>query len=323
MKKKLGILTGAFAALYGYSHFIENRSLSSFLIENVFKVDKLLNKNSSSEDIIYETLEKSVEESKHPLDLPKKYVRSDVSEFFFQEMQVFSWNDKQDVNQKIIFYIHGGSYVAAPLSFHYRMVDSIARQTGAKVIFPIYEKVPLANYKDVFPKMLALYKKVLEESLSADRITIMGDSAGGGLALGLCLLLKEKEMVQPKNIILLSPWLDITNRHPKIAKIKKYDPMLDPAQLDRFGQMWSDGDINNQLVSPIHGDPRGLGKLSIFVGIHEIFYPDIMKYHKMLKDLNIDHNMIIEPRMNHVYVMYPIPEAKKAQRKIAQIIHDD
>lgn len=324
MKKKfLSLAVTSLGVLYGYSHLAEKRSFSSFSIEKLFRANLILNKNSSSEDKIYDSLKKSVQQSKYPLELPRKYVASDVYEFFFDDMQVFCWNDRKDMNQKIILYIHGGGYVAAPLTFHYRMVENIAQQTNAKVIFPIYERVPIANYKDVFPKMVDLYKKILDEINSPDQITIMGDSAGGGMALGLALLFKEIDISQPKNIILLSPWLDISNRNHKIKSIQKFDPMLDVTQLNYYGHIWSDGNTKNQLVSPILGNPENLGKISIFVGTHEIFYPDIIEYHDVLEGLNIDHNLIVEPRMNHVYVAYPIPEAKKARKIIARIINDD
>lgn len=322
-KKILSITSLSITTLFAYSKLIEKRSLSSFMIESMLKINKFLAKNSSKDDFVTYELKKSINDSEKRSPLPIKYVSTDVYDFYFDDMQVISWNDDKKTSQKIIFYIHGGGYVASPLSFHYKAVDKIAKKTNAKVIFPIYPKVPRASYKDAFPKILNLYKKLLDEVKTSKQIILMGDSAGGGLALGLSLLLKEENIPQPSNIILLSPWLDISNKNIKIKEIKKYDPTLSQAELKVYADLWSENVYENQLVSPIIGDPHNLGKISIFSGTHEIFYPDILDYHETLVSNKIEHNFFLEPRMNHVYVLFPIPEAKKAIKQIIEIINDN
>lgn len=315
------IIAASVGALYSYSHLVENRSLSSFCIEKLFQGNSLLQRNSSAEDMVYSSINASIRQHGKPLPTPQKYISSKVYDFYSDNMQVFCWNDQKDKKQKVIFYLHGGAYINQPVSFHYKMVENIAKKTNAKVIFPIYEKIPSVNFRDVFPKMLNLYKKVIEQTHSSDQLTLMGDSAGGGLALGLALMLKDENLNQPKDIILLSPWIDISNSNPKIKEVQKFDPMLNLTNINYYASLWSDGQLDNHYVSPIHGNPENLGKLTLITGLHEILYPDIIKYHKKLVSLKIDHNLIVEPRMNHVYVAFPIPEAKKAQDKIAQIIN--
>lgn len=321
MKQVITVGTTIFLTIYGYSNLIEKRSFSSFCIERLLKINFFLDNKSSAEDKIHKLLDKSIEISEKPLEKPQKYISTEVSDFYIDNMQVFYWNDKQDKNQKIIFYIHGGGYVSAPIGLHYKMLDKIAKQTNAKIVFPIYDRLPTATYKDVYPKMLNLYKRILDEVNSSEQITLMGDSAGGGLSLGIALNLKKHKMNQPKDIILLSPWLDISNNNPNIKEMQKYDPILEKSQLNILGEMWSDGDLENELVSPKNGSPENLGKISLFTGVHEIFYPDIMDYHRNLKRLNIPHNLIVESRMNHVYPIFPIPEAKVAQKKIIEIVN--
>lgn len=321
-KNMFSLASVSFSALFAYSHLVEKRSLSSFMIENIFKMNKFFSKNSLTDDFVNHELKKSIQDNKKSIPLPKKYVSSKSYDFYYNDMQVISWNDNNDSKQKVVFYIHGGGYVASPLSFHFKAVDKIAKNTNAKVIFPIYPKVPNSTYKDVFPKILGLYKQVLSEVDASNQVTLMGDSAGGGLALGLSLLLKEENISQPNNIILLSPWLDISNKNIKINEIKKYDPTLSLPELEVYADLWSDNDYENQLVSPILGDPNNLGKISIFSGTHEIFYPDILDYHKKLLSEKIQHNFFLEPRMNHVYVLFPIPEGHKAIKDIIKIISE-
>ena len=86
-------------------------------------------------------------------------------------------------------------------------------------------------------------------------------------------------------------------------------------------RIWAaDKPLNDPLISPIYGDFAGLGKISIFIGTHEGLFPDNMKLDKLLTDQRIDHQTYVYPKMNHVFVLYPIPEARDAQRKMVNII---
>jgi acetyl esterase/lipase len=38
----------------------------------------------------------------------------------------------------------------------------------------------------------------------------MGDSAGGGLSLALCLYLRDEGYKLPAGLVLMSPWVDLT-----------------------------------------------------------------------------------------------------------------
>lgn len=319
-KKALTTIGLASSTLYLYSNFVKNRSVSSLAIENIFRLQKFINKHKSVDEQLAELFRQSITESAHPLALPKPFVSSSVYDFYHEDMQVFCWNDQNDKHQKIIYYIHGGGYVCGPLLFHFRMVDAIAKKTNAKVIFPIYPRLPNATFKDAYPKIISLYQMVLNEIGSPDQLTLMGDSAGGGFALGLSLWLKDNNLPQPKDIILLSPWMDLATNNPAMAPIVKEDAMLSADQLSILGNLWADGELQNPYASPLFGDPSNLGRLSLFTGTREIFYPDIKKYHDILNQKQINHTFYIAPQMNHVFVAYPIPEANVAQQKISEII---
>ncbi|MGT2888187.1 alpha/beta hydrolase [Streptococcus didelphis] len=242
-------------------------------------------------------------------------------------MQVHSWNKNPNKprNQKIIFYLHGGSYLNNPTSYHIDMLKTLSTSLDARIILPIYPKAPSYNYSMAMPKLVDLYRDTLKETDDPKNITIMGDSAGGGLALGLALALKNENPIpkQPKDIILLSPWLDVTMTNPDIPKYESLDPILSAWGLQIVGDIWAGKIANNTkhpYVSPIYGDPSGLAPITMFVGTHEIFYPDILKYDSILKEKNHQHQLFVADKMNHVYPIYPIEEAKTAQYQIIDTI---
>ncbi len=103
----------------------------------------------------------------------------------FEDMQVFTLNDQKSSKQKVILYIHGGAWTNQPLNLHWLFMDKIAQALQAKVIARIYPKVPHFNHKDTYQKILHLYNRILESVESSNQLTIIGDSAGGNIALGL------------------------------------------------------------------------------------------------------------------------------------------
>lgn len=311
--------------LTSYVNLKENRSLRSWTIEKLFKVlniKQYFEKKSPQE--FQEQLDEAriVNAKKYPS--PEKWIHTSVKDIDYQGMQTFIWNDKHDSAQKTILYIHGGAYIKQPLSLHFKAINEIAQKIDARVVFPIYPQLPDNNYQAALSLISSLYCALLARTHS-ENITIMGDSAGGGLSLSLALYLADHKIAQPSNIILLSPWLDIKTSNPDIKSLEAKDPMLSAWGLNKLGKLWSkdERNMNNPYVSPLFGkDFTGLGKISIFVGTHEIFLPDCRLLHEKLKQENVEHNFVVGPKMNHVYPVYPIPEAKKAREQIVKIIAD-
>ena len=52
-------------------------------------------------------------------------------------------------------------------------------------------------------------------------IVVAGDSAGGNLALELCLKLKEQGRAQPRALLLFSPWMKHDRQRQKLQKAAK------------------------------------------------------------------------------------------------------
>ena len=69
-----------------------------------------------------------------------------------------------------------------------------------------------------------------------------------------------------------------------------------------------------------YGNLKGIRNVTVFVGTDGIFYPDITKFFGLL-DEDPTNELIVGEEMNHVYPLFPIPEAKPAVDKIILTIH--
>lgn len=295
------------------------RSIRSWLVEHLLK--RLSNKDSFTDEKLYAEFLKTKQ-----IENEKPYVLSTyIQKKFNIEKQHFAGMDCYIFNQEStssgsILYLHGGGYIKQPSVYHWNFLGKIAKEANIKIYVPIYPKAPNHQYKESFAKVLPLYEWILNTS-AKENIILMGDSAGGGFALALAQLLLEKGLQQPRRIILFSPWLDITMENPDAYALEHKDPMLGIYGLIQMGKAYAgDTDPNHYLLSPINGKITGLGEITLFIGTHEVFLPDARKFRDITVSKGTKINYFEYPKMNHIFVLYPIPEAKKATKKIVEII---
>ena len=244
---------------------------------------------------------------------------SNVDDVFSHDMQLFYMNVESE-SDTLVIYLHGGGYVDEMLVFHWLMLDKITSGSKSKFIIPDYPLAPYSDFKDCYRKMTKFYKKVLEY-YGDKKIIFMGDSAGGGLCIGLCMYFAKLGLRQPDKLILLSPWVDLIMDNPEIDKYIKDDPMLKYDDLSVNARFWANGNkLSDYRLSPIYGDVSCLKDVTIFVGTHEFFYPDIMKFAKKLEENGVRNRLYVGEGLNHVYPVFPIPEARQAIKTISRII---
>lgn len=235
-----------------------------------------------------------------------------ITKFLVLNKSVVNIKSKTGKNNTHILFFHGGGYVLEGNTMHWKIIETLVRETDCKVSYIDYPLAPENTYKTTFDMVQLSFDKLINE-YPEDKFMFMGDSAGGGLALAFAQkLVKENAPVQPIKNILFSPWLDLSMQHPEIKEVEKYDKLLPLQGLIDAGIKYAGGDdVSNYLLSPINGKFEGLGETQVFYGTHELFYPDCKKLKELTK--NSDNFTFHEfPEMQHDWVIYPIPEAKEA-----------
>ena len=224
--------------------------------------------------------------------------------------RVFYANE-ETTSDKTVFYIHGGGYQNDFSPFHWAFLKKLIDRTGALVIAPAYRLVPFATWKEAFDLILPLYKEYAEAHPER-KLILMGDSAGGGLALALTEQMKLDGIRLPDELILLSPWVDATMENPVVPMYAEEDPWLSVPWLKVCGRRWAgDLDPRDDHISPIYGDLTDLSHVTVFSGTREVFYPDLMNFFDRIAK-NSTNALIIGSGMMHVSPLMPIPEARSA-----------
>lgn len=211
----------------------------------------------------------------------------ETEEFIGRKVFILTPKNEQK-SEKVILYLHGGSYVAETSSNHWRFLDKLVKDTNATIILPDYPLTPKYTYKDVFTMITPLYKEIIEE-VPTNNLILMGDSAGGGMSLALLEKLSNEKVEMPYKTILISPWLDVRLENPEIDNVQKYDKDLNKETLKIAGIAYAGEDgMNSYLVNPIDGDLSKLKNVTIFTGTYDILNPDVHVLQEKAKESNAE-----------------------------------
>jgi epsilon-lactone hydrolase len=238
-----------------------------------------------------------------------------------QNRNVISLSLKDSSSHKHVVFFHGGGYSVEATKLHFTFIEKFIDQSKARFTFVDYPLAPEANVDDTLRMSMESYEYLIGKVPSDDFI-LMGDSAGGGLALALALKIRDKKLKRAEKIILLSPWLDLGCSHPKIPEIASLDMILDVSPLRKIGDLYRGShSTTDPIVSPGNGHYDGLGDISVFVGTHEIFYYDCIELKSRHADEKVKIETFVYEDMPHDWLLFPIPESRKAIREVTDIIN--
>jgi monoterpene epsilon-lactone hydrolase len=233
---------------------------------------------------------------------------------------VYTLIPKNTISRKHILYLHGGAYVQGLLFWHWRFIGRLMRHCHCTITVPDYPLAPARTYVDSFEMVQSLYRRLIVSTASSDFI-FMGDSSGGGFALALAQSLEREKNAQPGQLILLSPWLDITLTNPDIEPLEAVDPFLDRGSLQTAGKLYAGyTPTDHFLLSPVNGSLDGLGKITVFTSSKDLLVADARRLRAMAIDQGIDLLYYEYPEMVHAWMFLSLPESKQAVRQIIGLI---
>ncbi|WP_288657865.1 alpha/beta hydrolase fold domain-containing protein [uncultured Limosilactobacillus sp.] len=253
-------------------------------------------------------------------DLPQVTFNVKLRQLKHYRVPVYVLNER-GFNQRVIVYLAGGAYVQPADKTHWQYLNRLAQATRARIYVPIYSLAPQHNFRAAYQEVAQLYGNLYQQAPASD-ITLMGDSAGAGLALGFSEYLGQRGLPQPGHLILISPWLDLDLTNPVIARYEQDDVTLARYGLRRIADLWA-GDTSHRdyRLSPINGDLDQLRDVHVYAGTREIMYPDAARLVEKIKESRIPVDFTVGRGMFHIYPLYPVPEADAVMKQVVKIVN--
>lgn len=245
------------------------------------------------------------------------------------EMENFSMkllSLKENPNQDhVILQLHGGGYMGAVRNAYYvfaGLYNEVSR--GCNVLTPDYRVTPEHPYPAALEDAVASYQWLLDKGYYGEQIIVAGDSAGGGLAMALCMYLKDHKMPMPGGIVAMSPWTDLTASGESYETNYEKDPLFGNTResLIYVNDYAGDHDKMDCYISPLFGDFRGFPPMLIQVGSLEMLLSDSVSVAAKAREQGIRVRLSIYEGMFHVFQMayLNIPESKKAWAEVGKFI---
>ena len=186
------------------------------------------------------------------------------------------WTSTPDADpSRAILYLHGGGYVICSLESHRHLAAEVGRASGTRTLAIDYRLAPEHPFPAPIEDTVAAYRYLLDSGLKPNRITLAGDSAGGGLTVGAMLAIREAGLPLPACGWCISPWVDMEALGHSFTDRASTDPTVQKETIRQMAQWYLGGaDPRHPHAAPIYGDLRGLPPLLIQVGSVETLLDD-------------------------------------------------
>jgi monoterpene epsilon-lactone hydrolase len=222
-----------------------------------------------------------------------------------------------------ILYLHGGAYIYGSPAHYRDFIWRIANAARATVLVPDYRLAPEHPFPAAVEDAVSTYRWLIAEGADPRRMAVMGDSAGGGLAFGTLLRLRDENSPLPASAVALSPWTNLGLDTPSAARNARTDPMLSTGQARVFADWYLAGaDPKNPYASPLYGDHAGLPPSLIQVGSDELLRDDAEHMAARMRAAGCNVELEVWPRMPHVWHLFAriLPEGRQATARAGKFV---
>ncbi|HJT96220.1 MAG TPA: alpha/beta hydrolase [Mycobacterium sp.] len=221
----------------------------------------------------------------------------------------------------VLLYLHGGGLITSSPTGHSGMIGEVARATGRLTWAPNYRLAPEHPFPAQRDDVIACYRGLLEQGYSAEQIVVVGDSAGGGLAVGLAMAIRDGGLPQPLGVVGLSSWTDLAHTGESIRTVADSVCTVDVLKL-MASYVAGNADLCDPRLSPLYGDFTGLPPMLLMAGELESLRDDTVRAGRLAERAGVEVNVAILPGLPHIWPWFvpSAPESAQAYRTIASYI---
>ena len=220
---------------------------------------------------------------------------------------------------RVLLYLHGGAYqIGSPATLRH-MVALLSGAAKARVLSVDYRLAPEHPFPAAVDDAIAAYRWLLAGGTDPASVAFAGDSAGGGLALGTLVALRDAGEPLPAAVVVLSPWTDLALTGESLRSRAAADVMIKPAGMAETAAAYLAGqDPRHPYASPLYADLHGLPPVLIHVGDAEVILDDSTRFAARAKGYGVGVTIEVWDEMPHVWHAFAglLPEADQAIERI-------
>lgn len=227
--------------------------------------------------------------------------------------------------RRVLVYLHGGAYTMGSARSSLLKILPAATATGYRIISVDYTVAPRARWQQITDEAIAVVQALIREGHALRDIAMFGDSAGGGMAPGVVLKMRDQKLGMPAAVVVWSPWSDITETGDTYVTLRNAEPTyLYATILKPAADAYADPkDQKQPYVSPVYGDyTKGFPPTLIQGGTKEIFLSNFVRQYQALDAAGQTVKLDIYEGMPHGFQgqLPDAPESKLALKKMREFL---
>jgi acetyl esterase/lipase len=224
--------------------------------------------------------------------------------------------------KRLIIYYHGGGFLFGSPRSHRAITTQLTRMAAAPVLSIDYRLAPEHTAPTAHDDCFAAYCWAIEQGFEPSAIALVGDSAGGNLALSTAVRARDAGLALPACVVMMSPALDLAGdgeSHTTLANA----PLLTPELVGLFNRSYAGGaDLRSFLVTPFYSDMSGLPPVLIHVGSNEVLLDDSVTVAERIEQTGSPVELKVWQEKVHCWQLYGpmLEESMQSMVEIAQFV---
>ena len=227
-------------------------------------------------------------------------------------------------SSRVVLYFHGGGYTIGSIASYRSFTGRLARASRARLLSVGYRLAPEHPFPAAVEDAVASYRWLLDQGISPSRIAVVGDSAGGGLALSLAVSMRDAGRPVPATIVTIGPSTDLAKEGTSMKERAHLDPIVNYESSMKYALRYvgTPDKLKHPLASPLYADLHGLPPLLIMIGTHETLFDDSTRLAAKAEAAGVEVELDIWQEMIHVWPIFAdiLPEGRQAISKIGDYI---
>jgi len=218
-----------------------------------------------------------------------------------------------------VLYLHGGAHCTQISAQHWRFLADLARNAPCHIHVPLFGLTPEASHQSVLQQIHGVWQSLQSQDTLCGKWMVMGDSSGAGLALSFAQQLLAGQQPLPASLVLISPWLDLSLRHARLAADRIDDPWLALPGMEHAASWWAGAaPLDAAPVSPLFGPLAGLPPTTVFIGTRDLLVGECRELHQKAQAVGLDMELIEGDGQIHVWPILPMRQGRAARSAIAE-----
>lgn len=227
-------------------------------------------------------------------------------------------------NKSPVIFLHGGAYIGFSACSSLFASIPLAVKLQRRLIALDYPLAPASRFDRTVPTTAKAIAAAMGEF---GPCSLVGDSAGGGLAVAAVNYLLQRDppnaSALPTALVLVSPWTDLSPNGDSRTTLHEHDPLLDVDHLGQCAETYAGEDLRNPMASPVYAEYSGSFPPTLIVcGSREILLSDAVRLHQHLDQAGVNSRLLVQDGLHHSFLTVTpnTPEARASKQRIARFL---